>query len=77
MNTDSWEAPVKSTEKPQLLSPIEAAKFLGRTVGTLSIWRCTQRYDLPFVKVGRSVMYDVCDLIRFIERRKVRRREVS
>ena len=48
-----------------------AAEILGVTAGTLSVWRCTRRYPLPYKKIGRAVRYDVADLERFIERRTV------
>ena len=55
-----------------LLSTPEAAKFLGVSPGTLSIWRCTKRYDLPYIKLGHLVKYDITDLENFVESRKVR-----
>ena len=58
--------------KPELLNTTEAAAFLGLAPATLVIWRCTKRYDLPWVKIGRSVKYDVADLVAFLESRKVR-----
>lgn len=57
------------TENTQLLTPLEAANYLGVTVGTLNVWRCTGRYSLPFVKVGRRVRYTRSHLDDFIERR--------
>jgi len=48
-----------------------AAEILGVTPGTLSVWRCTRRYNLDFVKVGRAVRYRVKDLERFISDRTV------
>jgi len=32
------------------------------------VWRCTKRYPLRFIRVGRSVRYDVADIERFINR---------
>ena len=49
----------------------EAAQILGVTPGTLSVWRSTRRYPLPYVKVGRLVRYRDSDLLRFIEARTV------
>ena len=37
--------------------------------GTLSVWRSTGRYDLPFVKIGRKVRYRLGDVMDFIARR--------
>lgn len=68
-------AQLENTGKPELLSPAAAAKFLGRTRGTLAVWRATKRYPLDYYKVGGAVMYAMDDLIRFIAARKVVRRE--
>jgi hypothetical protein len=63
------------TDKPELLDSKQAAEFLNLSPDTLAVWRCTRRYDLPYVKVGHSVAYDLRDLLAFIERRKVHRKE--
>ncbi len=52
-----------------LLSPSSVAKRLGVTVGTLAVWRCTGRYPLKFVKVGRRVMYRLSDVESFVNGR--------
>lgn len=54
-----------------LLSRKEAAKFLGVKEVTLAIWKSTNRYNLPVVKVGRLARYRYSDLLNFIERRTV------
>jgi excisionase family DNA binding protein len=55
-----------------LLTREQAAQYLGVTPGTLSVWACTHRYDLPYVRVGRSVRYRLRDLEAFLESRTVR-----
>lgn len=40
-----------------LIDPKPAADLLGIAEGTLSVWRSTGRYNLPFIKVGRKVKY--------------------
>jgi excisionase family DNA binding protein len=55
----------------ELLSEAEAAVYLGLKPGTLSVWRSTKRYDLPFVKVGRLVRYRRSDLDRWLQSRTV------
>ncbi|WP_394229094.1 helix-turn-helix domain-containing protein [Shewanella colwelliana] len=52
-----------------LLTPSQVAEFLGITIGTLSVWRCTGRYPLSFIKVGRRVMYRQSDVENFINGR--------
>ena len=46
----------------ELLDEKQAAAKLDVTPGTLSVWRSTGRYSLPFVKVGRKVRYRRIDL---------------
>ena len=53
-----------------LLTPDEVAERLGVQVKTLSVWRYTQRYDLPYVKTGRLVRYKEEDVENFIESRR-------
>ncbi len=56
-----------------LLTREQAAEFLNICPQTLSVWKCTQRYNLPVVKVGRCVRYRLSDLQAFIERNVVGR----
>lgn len=51
------------------LNPAEAANILGVTEGTLAVWRCTKRYQLPFVKIGRKIFYRSEDINAFVESR--------
>ena len=48
-----------------LLTPQDVAIRLGVSTTTLSTWRCTKRYPLPYVKVGRLVRYRVSDVDAF------------
>lgn len=41
----------------ELMDEAEAADYLDVAPGTLSVWRSTGRYNLPFIKVGRRVKY--------------------
>ena len=50
-----------------LLTPKQTAETLGVTIGTLAVWRCTARYPLTFVKIGRRVMYRQSDIDCFIQ----------
>jgi hypothetical protein len=53
------------------LTTAETANILGIVPGTLSIWRCTKRYNLPYVKVGARVYYKGSDVKKFIADRTV------
>ena len=52
-----------------LLDERKAAAVLGLSPGTLSVWRSTGRYQVPFVKVGHLVRYRVADLDAWLESR--------
>lgn len=54
-----------------LLTTPEAAKLIRAEPGTLEVWRTTKRYKLPYVKVGRKVLYRRSDLLKFLESRTV------
>lgn len=54
-----------------LLTPSEAAAYIGVTENTLSVWRCVGRYNIPFVKVGRLVKYRKSALDAFLDRRTI------
>jgi excisionase family DNA binding protein len=57
-------------EKVRLMNIRDAARYLGTTPATLytKIWR----REIPFVKFGRSVRFDVKDLDALVEESKVK-----
>jgi predicted site-specific integrase-resolvase len=55
-----------------LLNSEQVAEILGVEPGTLGYWRCTGRYRLPYVKVGRLVMYRPEDVDEFIKNRTIK-----
>jgi hypothetical protein len=57
------------SEIQPLLTPSQASEILGVTVGTLAIWRCLHRYNLPYKKIGRLVKYEQKAIAAFIDRR--------
>jgi excisionase family DNA binding protein len=58
-------------QSSELLTEQQAAEFLGVSAGTLSVWRCTKRYPLPYVKCGRLVRYRRSDLEAWVDSRTV------
>lgn len=52
-----------------LLSESQAADLLQVSPGTLSVWRSTGRYNLPFVKIGARVRYRRGDLQAWLDSR--------
>ena len=57
-------------EKTSLLTTEEAAEVLGLKKKTLEIWRCTGRYNLPFVRVGRLIRYRSDDIAAWLEKQR-------
>jgi len=53
----------------KLISPKEASRILCVTPGTLSVWRSTGRYSLPYIRCGRLIRYKLSDVLSFIENR--------
>lgn len=60
------------TRKPerQFFSKRELADFLGLSIFTIDAW-VSQRREIPFVKMGRRVMFAVDDVEAWIRQRKV------
>lgn len=47
----------------------QAAEFLGVKPETLEVWRCTKRYSIPYIKIGRLVRYSKISLTRWMDSR--------
>lgn len=55
--------------KTKLMTPEQVAEYLGISIETLNVWRCTKRYNLPYVKAGRLVRYPIEDVETFVASR--------
>jgi excisionase family DNA binding protein len=64
-------AALPATGYPERMIPAQAASYLGVAEETLAIWRCTKRYSLSYIKVGRLVQYRKSDLDAFLAARTV------
>ena len=62
MNTNSTHS-----EMPTLLTPADAATILHVPVKTLARWRFENSH-LPYVTLGRKVLYRESDLVDFVAR---------
>ncbi|MHB9044171.1 helix-turn-helix domain-containing protein [Acidithiobacillus sp.] len=60
------------TEKnvPTQINEGQTSIVLDVKPATLCNWRCTGRYNLPFIKTGRLVRYRVADLAAWIAKRR-------
>ena len=61
-------APATSTP-PLLVDEAQARRLLGGLCAK-TMYNLRRSGELPFVKIGSRIMYDVADLKAFIERRK-------
>ena len=50
-----------------LITSKEFAELLGVKENTIAIWICTNRYDLPFIKIGRLTRHRVGDVRRVLQ----------
>lgn len=60
-----------NTKPNALLSRVEAAKYIGVATQTLAAWASTKRYEIPYIKVGRTVKYRRRHLDEWLESRTV------
>lgn len=63
--------PAGTSDAAALMTPAQAAIYLGVEMATLAVWRCTGRYPLPYFKVGRLVRYRKGDLDAFLAGRRI------
>lgn len=54
-----------------LVDQAAAAEILQVKPHTLTNWRCTKRYPIPYIKIGRCVRYRVSDLLAFVENNRI------
>jgi excisionase family DNA binding protein len=59
----------------ELLTTDQAAAYIDVVPGTLEVWRCTKRYHISFIKVGRLVRYRKSDLDSFLDKRTIEEKE--
>lgn len=63
-------ATLKKSER-RFLSKRELSELLGLSIFTIDSW-VAERREIPFVKMGKRVMFEVQDVLEWIEKRKVR-----
>ncbi len=59
----------------RLLNINEAAEYMGLSKNTLYTWVCQRR--IPFVKCGWLTKFDIRDVDKWIESRKVQERNLD
>lgn len=56
---------------PAVLTPEQAAAYLGINEHTLACWRSNRQQRIPFLKIGSRVKYRLKDLEAWVESRLV------
>lgn len=56
---------------PVNLTPKETSEVLDTSINTLSVWRNTGRYNLPYTKISRRVAYPINGVAEFLLRRTI------
>ena len=56
---------IENDKLPSDLSPKDTSRALDISEGTLAVWRCTKRYNLPYYKIGSNVRYPLFGLVKF------------
>lgn len=54
-----------------LLIPQEVSKFVHKSVGTLANDRLYRR-GLPYIKLRGRILYDMADILKYLEDHKIR-----
>jgi len=54
-----------------LINSAELAKIIGSTKASVDTRRCTGELNIPHIKIGRKILYDMADVEVFIESCKV------
>ena len=72
LSSEPSDMQTSESSRKELLSPEQVANILGLAEKTLRNWRCTNRYHLPFMKVGTIVRYRAKDVDAFIEAHMMR-----
>jgi predicted site-specific integrase-resolvase len=62
---------IESLPQRKLLNESETAAYLGLRPETLATWRSTNRYRLPYLRVGRAIRYRPSDVEKFLKERTV------
>jgi len=57
--------------RKQFLSKKELSEYLGISVFTVDSW-VSERREIPFIKMGKRVMFDHADIVLWVEKNKVK-----
>jgi len=56
---------------PVNLTPNQTSEVLDTSINTLSVWRASGRYNLPYTKISRRVAYPINGVAEFLLSRTI------
>lgn len=45
-------------EVKEFLNTKQISEMLNVTEGTIAVWRSSNRHDIPYIKLGKKILYD-------------------
>lgn len=66
----------QTTPRGQFLNKKQLAAFLGLSIFTIDSW-VSQRREIPFIKMGKKVMFDFADILSWVDSKKVHPRDLD
>jgi|GEM_PF-1194388 len=78
-NRDQQTAQRSNTQTPtkgQFLDKKQLAAFLGLSIFTIDSW-VSQRREIPYIKMGKKVMFDFADVLSWVDSKKVHPRDLE
>ncbi len=65
-----------SSNKAQFLSKKELSAYIGISIFTIDSW-VSERREIPFVRMGKRVMFDMIDIATWLHDQKVHPKDLS
>lgn len=62
--------------KRDFLNKKELSEFLGLSIFTIDSW-VSERREIPYIKMGKRVMFDINDVQKWIEKNKISPKDVG
>jgi len=45
----------------------DVSEILNVRIETLNQWRCNQKYNIPYIKIGRRILYPIDQFYKWLE----------
>lgn len=58
---------MNTLSQTKYLTQKEVSKILNIQVATLNQWRCSKKYNMPYIKLGRVILYPSVEFYIWLE----------